>query len=336
MGGKGISGDHYKRILSNYLRKQNEQGLYDAQQLTRNAIESEISPEEIVNLHSQALKQLCPDLSQDVKDSFDFLIEVMMGYGLAYREHQSLRHQQMELKSEIEVAANMQETLLKTKYPDVDSLDIGVLSKPAKKMNGDYFHFVQDEDDLVSVAVADVIGKGIPAALCMSMIKYSMDSLPETRMKPGAVLGNLNRVVEKNIDPSMFITMFYGIYDPHKHIFHYSAAGHEPGFFYNSQKECFEDLSIKGLVLGVSRDTKYNEGTLMVNKGDMIVLLTDGVTECRAGDEFIERDRIIELINKYKHLESKEIVENVYNELANLTEFQLNDDFTLIIFKRKV
>ncbi|MFP3360418.1 phosphoserine phosphatase, partial [Planococcus sp. SIMBA_143] len=89
------------------------------------------------------------------------------GYGFAYREHQSLRSRQQQLESEIEIAANMQQTLLAGDKPEVPNLDIGAISKPAQKMSGDYYHFVQDENDCVSVAIADVIGKGIPAALCM-------------------------------------------------------------------------------------------------------------------------------------------------------------------------
>jgi sigma-B regulation protein RsbU (phosphoserine phosphatase) len=329
-------GDQYKKILAGFLNKNDEESLYQAQQLSRKLLESKTSPEEIISLHYDALQRVFPDLTEDLRHSFEFLLEVMMGYGLAYREHQSLRHQQKELQSEIEVAANMQETLLKTETPAIDSLEVGAISVPARQMNGDYYHFVQDDNDCLGVAIADIIGKGIPAALCMSMIKYSMDSLPETRMKPNAVLESLNRVVEQNVDDSMFITMFYGMYDPRKNKFHYASAGHEPGYHFSKQKNCFVELSTKGLVLGVSRTTKYQQYNMDMEKGDMIVLLSDGVTECQTGDAFIERGKVLELIEQSMHLPAQKIVENVYQELEEMQDFQLRDDFTLIILRRVV
>lgn len=336
MGDKELIVRKYKEILSNYLKILDEQSLYKGQQFSRKAIEQKVSPEEIINYHIMVMEDLYPDMTEEVKNSFDFLLEVMINYGFAYREHQSLRSRQRELQSEIEVAASMQQTLLSSELPQVDGLDIGVISVPAKQMNGDYYHFVQDENGTVSVAIADIIGKGVPAALCMSMIKYSMDSLPETRMDPGAVLESLNRVVEQNVDPSMFITMFYGLFDPRDSSFYYATAGHEPGFYYNSKEDTFEEIEARGLVLGVSRTTKYEDHKMNIEPGDMVVLLSDGVTECRKGERFIEREEVAEMIRKYSDLSSQQIVENVYRELERFQDFQLRDDFTLIILKRDV
>jgi phosphoserine phosphatase RsbU/P len=324
----------YREALSNYMKNQTEQALYQGQKLSRTTLEQKISPEEIISWHKSILLDLCPETSEKVHHSLDFLLEVMMGYGIAYREHQSLRHQQQELKSEIEIAANVQSTLLETKIPDVDGLDIGAISVPAKSMNGDYYYFVQDENDFIGVSIADVIGKGIPAALCMSMIKYAMDSLPENRHAPALVLENLNRVVEQNVDPSMFITMFYGLYNPYDHIFSYSSAGHEPGFYYHAADGSFEELSAKGLLLGVDKRTKYQQYERRVEVGDMIILLSDGVTECRTEEGFIEREYLVNYINKNIHLHPQAIVVNLFKQLEKLQDFQLRDDFTLIVLKR--
>ncbi|MER2254251.1 MAG: PP2C family protein-serine/threonine phosphatase, partial [Priestia megaterium] len=276
------------------------------------------------------------DIPEKVLHSLDFLLEVMISYGLALREHQTLKNKQRELRSEIEVAANVQQTLLGTKVPASSTLEIGAISVPAKQMNGDYFHFVEEEHGGLSIAIADVIGKGIPAAMCMSMIKYAMDSLPDSRKNPSYVLENLNNIVERNVDPSMFITMFYGSYNPETNLFDYASAGHEPGFYYDAKADSFEDLEAKGLVLGVDRHVKYLQYEQQLSKGDMIVLLTDGVTECRTEEGFIERLDIIKLIRKYMHLSPQEIVESVYKELEKLQHFQLRDDFTLIILKSLV
>ncbi|MBU8690869.1 PP2C family protein-serine/threonine phosphatase [Priestia megaterium] len=328
--------DLYKDILGNYIQTQNEQILYQGQKLSRKSLENEISPEDIVSIHKEVIEEIYSDIPEKVLHSLDFLLEVMISYGLALREHQTLKNKQRELRSEIEVAANVQQTLLGTKVPASSTLEIGAISVPAKQMNGDYFHFVEEEHGGLSIAIADVIGKGIPAAMCMSMIKYAMDSLPDSRKNPSYVLENLNNIVERNVDPSMFITMFYGSYNPETNLFNYASAGHEPGFYYDAKADSFEDLEAKGLVLGVDRHVKYLQYEQQLSKGDMIVLLTDGVTECRTEEGFIERLDIIKLIRKYMHLSPQEIVESVYKELEKLQHFQLRDDFTLIILKSLV
>jgi sigma-B regulation protein RsbU (phosphoserine phosphatase) len=328
--------DLYKDILGNYIQTQNEQILYQGQKLSRKSLENEISPADIVSIHKEVIEEIYSDIPEKVLHSLDFLLEVMISYGLALREHQTLKNKQRELRSEIEVAANVQQTLLGTKVPASSTLEIGAISVPAKQMNGDYFHFVEEEHGGLSIAIADVIGKGIPAAMCMSMIKYAMDSLPDSRKNPSYVLENLNNIVERNVDPSMFITMFYGSYNPETNLFDYASAGHEPGFYYDAKADSFEDLEAKGLVLGVDRHVKYLQYEQQLSKGDMIVLLTDGVTECRTEEGFIERLDIIKLIRKYMHLSPQEIVESVYKELEKLQHFQLRDDFTLIILKSLV
>ena len=285
--------DLYKDILGNYIQTQNEQILYQGQKLSRKSLENEISPEDIVSIHKEVIEEIYSDIPEKVLHSLDFLLEVMISYGLALREHQTLKNKQRELRSEIEVAANVQQTLLGTKVPASSTLEIGAISVPAKQMNGDYFHFVEEEHGGLSIAIADVIGKGIPAAMCMSMIKYAMDSLPDSRKNPSYVLENLNNIVERNVDPSMFITMFYGSYNPETNLFDYASAGHEPGFYYDAKADSFEDLEAKGLVLGVDRHVKYLQYEQQLSKGDMIVLLTDGVTECRTEEGFIERLDII-------------------------------------------
>jgi phosphoserine phosphatase RsbU/P len=324
----------YRDILEKYMKEKSEQALYAGQMFSRTLMEHKIAPEEIISIHKNLLHEMYPDLQAEMIDSFDILLEVMMGYGIAYREHLSLRHKQQELRTEMEIAAAVQKTLLRTKIPKIDGLDIGVISVPAKHMNGDYYHFVQDENDCISVAIADVIGKGIPAALCMSMIKYAMESLPENRNEPSEILENINRVVEQNVDPSMFITMLYGKYNPKTDLFTYASAGHEPGFYYCADKDEFFDLEAKGLLLGFDKRTKYSQFEQKIHAGDMIILMTDGVTECRTDEGFIERETLIGSIKKYIHLSAQTIVQNVFKELEKLQHFQLRDDFTLIILKK--
>lgn len=124
-------------------------------------------------------------------------------------------------------------------------------------MNGDYFYFVEEEYGGLSIVIVDVIGKGILVVMCMFMIKYVMDSLLDLRKNLSYVLENLNNIVEWNVDLSMFIMMFYGSYNFEINLFDYVFVGYELGFYYDVKVDLFEDLEVKGFVLGVDCYVKY-------------------------------------------------------------------------------
>lgn len=324
----------YRKLLTSYLQGKEEKKLYAAQQLSKIMLEQTVSPEELVSYHVAAMKSFEGDVPQYVLDSFDFLLEVIMGYGIAYREHLSLRDREQQLTSEIEVAANMQQTLLPSTPPQIDGLDIGVVSVPANQMSGDYYNFVDHGENSLGVALADIIGKGVPAALCMSMIKYAMDSFYHQQLRPKDILRNLNTIVERNVDPSMFITMVYGVYDIASHRFVYSGAGHEPGFFYDATSGSFRDLETKGLVLGVSREVDYPEYTVELKPGDAVILFSDGVTECRIEGEFLDRAQLREQLSAHIDQKAQEVAEEIYDECFHLANFEQHDDHTMIVIRR--
>ncbi|HEY4601015.1 MAG TPA: PP2C family protein-serine/threonine phosphatase [Cerasibacillus sp.] len=322
----------YKQLLKQYILTQDESALYRAGRLTRNFIKKNILPEEIIDLHVQELRETYPAIYGEVLYMCQFLLETMISYGLAIQESETLREKQLAMRTEISLAANIQKILLATSLPKVNDLDIGVISVPAKQMNGDYYHFIAGKDGSIGIALADIIGKGIPAALCMSMIKYAMDSFPEQLMNPNDILRQLNHVVELNVDSSMFITMIYAKY--RDNILTYASAGHEPGIYYCKKKETFHELRAKGLVLGVSADVNYLQYERELKKGDMVILLTDGVTEYRQGDQFAKRDELLRVIKNSIHLKAQQIVENVYQHFRKLSDYYQEDDFTLIILRK--
>ncbi|ANU24302.1 PP2C family protein-serine/threonine phosphatase [Planococcus donghaensis] len=326
--------NQYKEILNEYMKKQTEQNLYVGQNFSRQLILENIAPEEVISMHKGAIQELYGELPDVVWHSFDFLIEMMINYGLALQERQSLLKQQEELKVEMDLAANVQETLLKTKLPLLEGLDIGLLSIPARKMNGDYIYFVSEHDGYAGVAVADVIGKGLPAALCMSMIKFGMDSLSSSQALPKDVLSVINRIVEKSVDDSMFVSMFYGNYDAKRARLTYGSAGHEPAILYRAKDNEFTELNAKGLLLGVSPAAVYEEHTVDLEKGDLVIMMTDGVTEGRNEEGFIEREVIYELIKRKKEQSAQAIVQYVYDELERMQNAHFQDDFTLVIYKK--
>lgn len=323
----------YQEILQAYLQGGGEVQLYLGQQLSKWLLAENVPPEEVIDLHLGALTKKT-EVSEEIRASFEMLTEIMIEYGNAIRENRSLRIRQKQLESEFEVAVAMQQTMLPDEVPAFPGLDIGVVHVPATQVSGDYYNFVQREKTMFSVAIADIVGKGMPAALCMSMIKFAMDSYSGSSMKPGHMLHHLNRVVERNIDPSMFVTMLFGTYDTIRHRFRYAVAGHEPGFLYCAREDKFYDLEGKGMVLGLLPETLYYEKEVVMESGDMLILMTDGVAERKIEHRYFQREDLLPYLSAEVGLSAQAMADRIYRRLLLLTNFELSDDYTMIIIRR--
>ncbi|MGO0058981.1 PP2C family protein-serine/threonine phosphatase [Brevibacillus fluminis] len=323
----------YQEILQAYLQGGGENQLYLGQQLSKWLLAENVTPEEVIELHLGALSKKT-EVSEEIRASFEMLTEIMIEYGNAIRENRSLRSRQKQMEAEFEIAVAMQQTMLPDEVPAFPGLDIGVVHVPANQVSGDYYNFVQREDHAFSVAIADIVGKGMPAALCMSMIKFAMDSFYESSVKPGRMLHHLNRVVERNIDPSMFVTMLFGRYDTMRHRFRYAVAGHEPGFLFCAREEKFTDLEGKGLVLGMLPETGFSEKEVALESGDMLILMTDGVIERKIGTRYFQREDLLPYLHAEIGLSAQEMADRIYRRLLLLSNFELQDDYTMIIIHR--
>ncbi len=324
----------YKQILSEYITNREEQTLYNGQNYVRQLIQKNVAPEDLVNIHRKAVADIYSDLPETLSHAYDFLIEVMVQFGLKTREHQSLLIQKEELRIEMEIAARIQNILLKTAIPEFNKLDIGMISKPIRKMNGDYVQFIHHEQNYLSVAVADVVGKGVPAALCMSMLKNGLETLEYGNYDPSYILHVLNRIIEKSVDDGMFVSAFYGRYDIEKGVLTYSSAGHEPALYFSSKFGSYVDLESKGLLLGVMPEVKYPQFNIKLEENDFIMIVTDGVTEIRDCDVIEARSLLKEIAFSLRHLSAQEMCEKIYAELQRIQDYNLNDDFTIVILKK--
>jgi len=313
---------------------QTERNLYIAQNFTRQLIQKNISPEDVISIHKNAVEQIFPNQMNESQPAYDFLIEVMVHYGMAHREHQSLLQKQAEYEMEMKIATNIQKTILKTYVPNMQNIDIGMISVPIRKMNGDYVHFFHDGEEYLSVAVTDVVGKGVPAALCMSMVKYGLETLVYAYKDPSYVLEVINRVIEKGVDDSMFVSMFYGCLDVEQNIFSYASAGHEPALHYSAKDDQFFTLEAKGLLLGVLSETKYTFHEIVLEENDLIIMMTDGVTEFRVKEDLNAREIITTLIKENRHLSAQQLCQLLYKEIERVQNFKLFDDFTVVILKK--
>lgn len=329
----------YSMLLGQYLKYQTERNLYLGQNFSRRLVQKDITPEEVISIHKDSLEEIYAgsnDFTDDMRNALDFLTEFMIQYGLALREHKILLKNQEEMDHELELAANVQETMLKTEIPEIEGLSIGSVSVPARKMNGDYVYYQGDTKRFVGIGVADVVGKGIPAALCMSMVKNGLDTLGQPSISPSYALDVLNRIVEKTVDDNMFISMFYGRYDVVQSNFTYASAGHEPALLYRAKEQEFIELESEGLLLGVLPDVHNVEKNIVLNKDDMIIIMTDGVTECRVEDRFLEKAELTDMIFKFKDLAPQQLAEAMFHEIEKISHFEkLADDLTFVVLKKE-
>ncbi|CAM5216469.1 Sigma-B regulation protein RsbU (Phosphoserine phosphatase) OS=Ureibacillus acetophenoni OX=614649 GN=SAMN05877842_111149 PE=4 SV=1 [Ureibacillus acetophenoni] len=127
---------------------------------------------------------------------------------------------------------------------------------------------------------------------------------------------------------------FYGRYDVKNDILTYGSAGHEPALYFNSKGETFYNLESKGLLLGVMPEVKYPQFSIRVEMNDFIMIFTDGVTELRNCDVAESRNLIKDIAFSHRHLSAQEMCEKIYLELQRLQDYNLNDDFTIVILKK--
>ncbi|MEJ7480049.1 PP2C family protein-serine/threonine phosphatase [Staphylococcus pasteuri] len=324
----------YKKLIDESLSTNNKtQLIKKCEEFTNEVIKKDILPEDIVEIHKNYISSL--DIAEhEALNTLDVLQEVVKGFGYSYRDYQKLVNKLQYHDKEIDLASRLQQTMLKTDIPQFDSIQIGVISVAAQKVSGDYFNLIDHNDGTMSFAVADVIGKGIPSALAMSMIKFGMDSYGHSQL-PSEGLKRLNRVVEKNVNQNMFVTMFYGLYEEMNHLLYCSSAGHEPGYVYRAETEEFQEIEVRGRVLGISQQTRYSQQEIPIYIDDLVIILTDGVTEARNKEgEFIKKETLLNLIKKYKHMHPQDIVQIIYEAILKVQNPHKKDDMTILIIKR--
>ncbi len=246
------------------------------------------------------------------------------------------------LESELETARKIQERLLPDSMPDVPGFEIAGTSLPSQQVGGDYFDFLDLGKGLLGIAIADVSGKGIPAALLMANLQASLHAQV---IRPGAVAevtARINDRLVESTDSNMFATFFYGILDRHRSLFTSTNAGHNPPLLIRLNGQV-ERLEAGGLLMGFLSHQQYAQSTVDLEAGDVLVLFTDGVTEAvdsslgsMAGNLFGE-ERLIQVIKQHMTGTAREMQKAI---LAAISEFTgkspQSDDITLVVIKRGI
>jgi serine phosphatase RsbU (regulator of sigma subunit)/pSer/pThr/pTyr-binding forkhead associated (FHA) protein len=244
--------------------------------------------------------------------------------------------EQHKLAREMEIARTIQMNLLPKVYPDMLGFSLSAMSLPAKQVGGDYYDFLRLPDGRLALAVADVSGKGVPAAILTATTRSYLQS--ETQY-PNATLvqtvQRINRMVHRDVTNDMYVTMVLVYLDDATGEAEYVNAGHSHPILLRADGR-LEFLDTGGFFLGIMPDGEYQAGRLNFDPGDILVLSTDGVTDIlnTRGEPF-GSERLLELLQQNRHLNAEEIRNAVYREcLKHRGDADQFDDFTLMVLKR--
>ncbi len=193
------------------------------------------------------------------------------------------------------VATVLKSSIVPDELPEYDEVECASLYLPSggeSEIGGDYYDVFRAPDGRIVAAMADVCGKGVSAATKTSMIKYTLRALVAAGYGPARCLAEVNRMVEFEGDASNIVTVWIGFLDVAAEELVYADGGHPPGLIYRPETRDIERLLVTGALLGASKDAVYEDARVLLSKGDMILLYTDGVTEAREGNKFFGEGRV--------------------------------------------
>jgi sigma-B regulation protein RsbU (phosphoserine phosphatase) len=241
------------------------------------------------------------------------------------------------LNREVEIAREVQERLFPQKLPIISGLDYAGHCRPALGVGGDYYDFLGLPQGHLGIAIGDVSGKGIAAALMMASLQASLRS--EATRAPenlAAAVANINRLVYEASASNRYATFFYGQYDPALGIFDFVNAGHNPPFLlHRSDDGAVTRLEPGGTVVGLIENVDYQQGSVRISPGDLLVAFTDGISEAmNLEDEEWGEDRLLDSIRGCQAKTAQELLERVF---AAATQFAgaapQHDDMTLVVLR---
>jgi len=252
--------------------------------------------------------------------------QIEMGHKL--RETQIVNKEQ---ERELVEARTIQRRLLPSEIPQIQSCRIAGAWRPARTVSGDYFDVLKFSDNKAALCIADVSGKGMPAALLMSNVQAAVHAFASEGVSPSELCGKVNRVVSSSTGEDKFITFFYGVVDAERNKLVYTNAGHDAAILLRRDGSLVR-LEPGGAVLGPFPNWSYKHEEIDLRAGDRLLLFTDGVTELRSptGDEFGE-ERLIELLTENAELDADSLRDRIVQTLTSFSGGEFQDDATLLL-----
>src|SRR6266496_2516438 len=252
----------------------------------------------------------------------------------------SMANEKKRLDHDLEIARDIQRILLPSEAPAINGFQISGINAPARQVSGDYFDYIQVDQERLGVAIADVSGKGVPASLIMAICRSVLRAEAARNPSPADVLRKVNRQLYPDIKEDMFISMAYLVLDHQHDSVTLARAGHDAPLWYQGQSQTVTPLKSPGMVVGIDSGSVFDRLTVdfavPLERDDCLVLYTDGVTEAlnTEGDEF-GLERTIESVRASATDGAQAIVKQVIDDVRNFTGSNpQNDDITLIAIRK--
>ncbi|MCL1833987.1 MAG: SpoIIE family protein phosphatase [Leptospirales bacterium] len=241
------------------------------------------------------------------------------------------------MNEQLEIARDIQEGLNPMGYYDKNGIQIKGSTKAAIGVGGDYFDYIDIDDNRVCALISDVSGKGVPASLVMVMIRTVFTSyMSRDNIDCASVVRAINDSLSADFAIDKFATLFFMIYNRTTGELAFSNAGHGPLFCYRASGNVCTRTTVEGVPIGVMEDSEYKQAKVKFNPGDIVVLYTDGITEMRnENKEEYGIKRVKRLILNNNHLSAAEILETLINDVEVFRgDTPPHDDTTALVFKR--
>ena len=281
--------------------------------------------------------------------NFNF-IENCLAVGLENHYLIKTKKKHENVDREISTGAEIQSQLLPDYCPIIHGIDMAAHCRPALQLGGDYYDFMclktnisekRKEKSRWAFVIGDVMGKGIPAGLLMTMLRGMLRAEVLTGLPPDRILYDLNQLAINDLDQShRFVTLFYSDYDPRTRKLRFANAAHNPPLLWKNSDKKIIKLDAEGFVLGLQKDAEYHCGEIKLNQNDLVLYYTDGVidTSNSLGQRFDE-ERLIKTLTKLckQSYTSQEILNKIFKKLDDFTgqNRHLEDDASMVIFQLK-
>lgn len=283
------------------------------------------------------------DLESDDLNAYsqdDLEVLMLLASQVAIIIEKVMLHEQLvekkRLEGQLEVARQVQLELLPPSDPVLPGFDISAYNFPTEEVSGDYYDWVRIYDDQIGIVIADVAGKGVPAALLMAFLRASLRAATHIGYSPHVSMAKVNYLLWESIERNQFVTAFYGLLDATNKTLAYANAGHNPPLLLDVDGSA-RFLEQGGLPLGMFRDTRYYEYYLTFQPGQLLVLYTDGVTEAfNPQEEEFGPDRLLESVRLARTLSAREMIDAVQRDILQWTDGRgAHDDVTFFVIKAR-
>ena len=265
--------------------------------------------------------------------------------------------QKEKLDRELEVATDIQFHLLPRKYPKIKGLDIAAACRTANRVGGDYYDFIPANYDQPqsktetednggstvpwSIVIGDVMGKGVPAGLIMTMTRGMLRAEVLNHHSPAKILEHLNRVMYEDLESShRFVTLFYSQYNPETRCLSYSNAAHNPPLWWQASTNTVHRLDTVGMLVGLDTNSQYEEASVQLEQGDTVLYYTDGFTDAvNAKGQRFEEENLIQSFHwaAAQQYSPEAIVQHLFDTVQAFIGDQKRsiDDMTLVVMQVK-